>query len=66
MYRHLTSIKDQIIENTFVIANFERIRDRLDDQKAALAQDILPRDLEGAAVLLRVITAERGAVPAHC
>jgi hypothetical protein len=41
MYRHLTSTKDQIIEDTFVIANFNRIRDRLDGQKAALAQDLL-------------------------
>ncbi len=41
MYRHLTSTKDQIIEDTFVVTNFKRISDRLDSQKAALAQDIL-------------------------
>lgn len=41
MYRHLTSTKDQIIEDTFVVENFKRISDRLDDQKAALAREIL-------------------------
>lgn len=41
MYRHLTSTKDQIIEDTFVVENFKRVSDRLDSQKAALAQELL-------------------------
>jgi hypothetical protein len=41
MYRHLTSTKDQIIEDTFAIENFKRISDQLDGQKAALTQDLL-------------------------
>jgi hypothetical protein len=43
MFHHLTATKEQIIESTFDVAEFKRISDQLERQKALLAEEILGR-----------------------